>query len=33
MYGPALYDAFRTIKRTFDPNGIFNPERSSMLRR
>jgi Fe-S oxidoreductase len=25
MYGPVLYDAFRTIKRTFDPDGIFNP--------
>jgi FAD/FMN-containing dehydrogenase/Fe-S oxidoreductase len=25
MYGPVLYEAFRTIKRTFDPNGIFNP--------
>jgi FAD/FMN-containing dehydrogenase/Fe-S oxidoreductase len=25
MYGPVLYDAFRTIKRTFDPQGIFNP--------
>ena len=25
MYGPALYEAFRTIKRTFDPHGIFNP--------
>ena len=25
MYGPVLYDAFRTIKQTFDPNGIFNP--------
>jgi FAD/FMN-containing dehydrogenase/Fe-S oxidoreductase len=25
MFGSALYDAFRTIKRTFDPNGIFNP--------
>lgn len=25
MFGPALYQAFRTIKRTFDPNGIFNP--------
>jgi len=25
MFGPALYDAFRTIKRTFDPHGIFNP--------
>jgi FAD/FMN-containing dehydrogenase len=25
MFGPELYAAFRTIKRTFDPNGIFNP--------
>ena len=25
MFGPALYEAFREIKRTFDPNGIFNP--------
>lgn len=25
MYGPVLYDAFRTIKRTFDPHGILNP--------
>ena len=25
MYGATLYDAFRTIKRTFDPHGIFNP--------
>ena len=25
MYGPALYEAFRTVKRTFDPDGIFNP--------
>ncbi len=25
MFGPVLYDAFRTIKRTFDPHGIFNP--------
>jgi len=25
MYGPTLYDAFRTIKHTFDPHGIFNP--------
>ncbi|HET9358323.1 MAG TPA: FAD-binding and (Fe-S)-binding domain-containing protein, partial [Vicinamibacterales bacterium] len=25
MFGPALYDAFRTIKATFDPTGIFNP--------
>ena len=25
MFGPILYDAFRTIKRTFDPSGLFNP--------
>ena len=25
MFGPALYDAFRTVKRAFDPNGVFNP--------
>jgi len=25
MFGPALYEAFREIKRTFDPLGIFNP--------
>ena len=25
MFGPELYDAFRTIKRTFDPDGLFNP--------
>ena len=25
MFGPALYAAFRTVKRTFDPSGIFNP--------
>ena len=25
MFGPVLYDAFRTIKHTFDPDGIFNP--------
>jgi FAD/FMN-containing dehydrogenase/Fe-S oxidoreductase len=25
MFGPVIYDAFRTIKRTFDPEGIFNP--------
>ena len=25
MFGPTLYEAFRTIKRTFDPEGIFNP--------
>ena len=25
MFGPALYEAFRSIKRTFDPDGIFNP--------
>jgi Fe-S oxidoreductase len=25
MFGDALYGAFREIKRTFDPDGIFNP--------
>lgn len=25
MFGARLYDAFCTIKRTFDPEGIFNP--------
>jgi FAD/FMN-containing dehydrogenase/Fe-S oxidoreductase len=25
MFGPVLYDAFRTVKKTFDPNGLFNP--------
>src|SRR5262249_2579213 len=25
MFGPALYQAFREIKRTFDPHGILNP--------
>jgi FAD/FMN-containing dehydrogenase/Fe-S oxidoreductase len=25
MFGPTLYEAFRTIKRTFDPHGILNP--------
>jgi FAD/FMN-containing dehydrogenase/Fe-S oxidoreductase len=25
MYGPALYAAFREIKRTFDPLGLLNP--------
>src|SRR5206468_6192197 len=25
MFGPTLYDAFRTLKRTFDPDGLFNP--------
>ena len=25
MFGPVLYEAFREIKRTFDPIGIFNP--------
>jgi FAD/FMN-containing dehydrogenase/Fe-S oxidoreductase len=25
MFGPVLYEAFRHIKRTFDPEGIFNP--------
>jgi FAD/FMN-containing dehydrogenase/Fe-S oxidoreductase len=25
MFGPVLYEAFRSIKRTFDPDNIFNP--------
>jgi FAD/FMN-containing dehydrogenase/Fe-S oxidoreductase len=25
MYGPALYAAFRELKRTFDPNNLLNP--------
>jgi len=25
MFGPIVYEAFRTIKRTFDPNGLLNP--------
>jgi FAD/FMN-containing dehydrogenase len=25
MFGPALYEAFRVIKRTFDPHSLFNP--------
>ena len=25
MFGPELYEAFRTIKRTFDPDALFNP--------
>lgn len=25
MFGPVIYEAFRTIKRTFDPDGLFNP--------
>jgi FAD/FMN-containing dehydrogenase/Fe-S oxidoreductase len=25
MFGAVLYGAFRELKRTFDPNGIFNP--------
>ena len=25
MFGPALYEAFRHIKQTFDPDGILNP--------
>src|SRR5574342_1393320 len=23
MFGPVLYDAFRTVKKTFDPDGLF----------
>jgi Fe-S oxidoreductase len=25
MFGATLYEAFRTVKRTFDPQGLFNP--------
>lgn len=25
MFGPVLYETFREVKRTFDPDGIFNP--------
>ncbi len=25
MFGPALYSAFRELKRTFDPQGLLNP--------
>ena len=25
MFGPVIYDAFRAIKQTFDPAGLFNP--------
>jgi len=25
MFGTPLYQAFRAVKRTFDPNGVFNP--------
>lgn len=27
MYGPVVYDAFRQVKRVFDPEGLFNPGR------
>ena len=27
MFGAELYQAFRAVKRTFDPNGLFNPGR------
>ncbi len=27
MFGPELYQAFRAVKRTFDPNRLFNPGR------
>ncbi|MGD9905982.1 MAG: FAD-binding and (Fe-S)-binding domain-containing protein [Vicinamibacterales bacterium] len=27
MFGSTLYQAFRTVKRTFDPQGLFNPGR------
>ena len=25
MFGPVLYEAFRAVKRAFDPKGLFNP--------
>src|SRR5205085_7211676 len=25
MFGPVLYEAFREIKRAFDPHNLFNP--------
>src|SRR5262249_47357257 len=25
MFGPVLYEAFRTVKKAFDPDGLFNP--------
>ena len=25
MFGPILYEAFRAVKKTFDPDGLFNP--------
>ena len=25
MYGPTIYEAFQSVKRTFDPRGILNP--------
>jgi hypothetical protein len=28
MFGSELYQAFRQVKKTFDPNGLFNPGRS-----
>ena len=31
MFGPALYDAFRTVKKTFDPEGLFNPGQDRRL--
>jgi FAD/FMN-containing dehydrogenase/Fe-S oxidoreductase len=27
MFGSELYEAFRAVKRTFDPDGLFNPGR------
>jgi len=27
MFGPTLYEAFRAVKRAFDPEGLFNPGR------
>src|SRR5471032_357607 len=25
MFGPVLYEAFRSVKKAFDPDGVFNP--------
>jgi hypothetical protein len=33
QFGPLLNDAFRSIKDVLDPNGLFNPARSSIRRR
>jgi FAD/FMN-containing dehydrogenase/Fe-S oxidoreductase len=27
MFGPVVYEAFRRVKRAFDPDGVFNPGR------